>query len=389
VSEKVLFVDDEPKVLNGFRRQLFGELDIETAVGGAAGLEALASAGPFAVVVSDMRMPEMDGVQFLATVRRRAPESVRMMLTGCADQDTAIQAVNEGCIFRFLTKPCSPEDLVRALNAGIEQYRLIRAEKELLQNTLRGAIKVLSEVLALTNPTAFSHASRAQRLVRSLCEEMKIEKAWQLEIAAMLSQIGCVTVPPDILDKAYHGRSLKPAETQMLEAHPGIGGDLVRHIPRLDEIARIIAYQQKGFDGSGIPADDVAGEDIPLGARVLKVALDFETLKWGNKPGIDAIATLNERSAQYDPAVLEALMKAAGSDETFEIIEVSPKDLPLHAIIAEGVTTPEGFLIVGKGLEVTQSLRQRLMNFARKRDLHNQIRIRICVTRAPHEAATV
>ncbi|MFH1417727.1 MAG: response regulator, partial [Planctomycetota bacterium] len=136
MSKKILCVDDDPNILNAYRRGLRRLFEIETAEGGAEGLEAIASQGPFAVVVSDMRMPGMDGIQFLTAVKKRAPESVRIMLTGNADQQTAMDAVNEGSIFRFLTKPCPPEHLAKALTAGIEQYRLITAEKELLGKTL-------------------------------------------------------------------------------------------------------------------------------------------------------------------------------------------------------------------------------------------------------------
>jgi len=127
MSERVLCVDDDPRILGAFRRQLEEQFDLVTATGGREGLELIDSQGPFAVIVSDMRMPEMDGVQFLAAVKEKAPKSVRMMLTGCADLDTAIEAVNEGNIFRFLTKPCLPEQFARAIQAGIDQHRLIVA----------------------------------------------------------------------------------------------------------------------------------------------------------------------------------------------------------------------------------------------------------------------
>src|SRR5690349_1193845 len=136
VKDRVLFVDDEPNVLDGIRRQLRNRVDLETATSAAAGLELIRSRGPFAVVVSDMRMPEMDGARFLARVNEIAPESVRMVLTGQADLDSTIKAVNEGRIFRFLLKPCDPDTLQDVLKSGIEQYRLVNAEKLLLENTL-------------------------------------------------------------------------------------------------------------------------------------------------------------------------------------------------------------------------------------------------------------
>ena len=129
---RLLFVDDEPNALAGYERQLRNTFDVATARGGAKGFELVEGHGPFAVVVADMRMPGMDGVQFLTHVKRISPSSVRMILTGMADQQTAIQAVNEGNIFRFLTKPCPPEALTRALQAGVDQYRLVNAECELL-----------------------------------------------------------------------------------------------------------------------------------------------------------------------------------------------------------------------------------------------------------------
>jgi DNA-binding NtrC family response regulator len=128
-------VDHEENILLAYQRQLRKEFQIETALGGGPAPEAIAQRGPYAVIVSDMRMPGMDGVQFLSKVKERAPDSVRMMLTGNNDLQTAMQAVNEGNSFRFLTKPCTPETLAKALEAGLEQYRLITAERELLEKT--------------------------------------------------------------------------------------------------------------------------------------------------------------------------------------------------------------------------------------------------------------
>src|SRR5579862_5440420 len=145
MQERILLVDDEPNVLLGYQRLLHGEFHAETAVGSAAGLTAVQNKGPFAVVLSDMRMPEMDGIQFLTRVKTLAPDAVRMMLTGYADVQTALSAVNEGNIFRFLTKPSSKEVLTSALTAGIAQYRLVTSEKELLEKTLTGSLTVLTE----------------------------------------------------------------------------------------------------------------------------------------------------------------------------------------------------------------------------------------------------
>jgi DNA-binding NtrC family response regulator len=157
--EKILLVDDDHNILDGYRRSLSREFLMETALGGQQALELAAQHGPYAVVVSDMRMPGMDGIQLLSKIKAQSPDTVRVMLTGNADMDTAINAINEGSIFRFLNKPCSKETMGRTLTAALVQYRLVTAEKQLLEQTLSGSIQVLTEVLSLVNPAAFSRAS--------------------------------------------------------------------------------------------------------------------------------------------------------------------------------------------------------------------------------------
>ncbi|MFQ5491871.1 MAG: HD domain-containing phosphohydrolase [Phycisphaerae bacterium] len=387
MSRRVLCVDDEPNVLQAYRRGLRKLFDIETAPGGPEGLEMIESHGPFAVVVSDMRMPGMDGVQFLASVKQKAPNSVRMMLTGNADQATAIQAVNEGNIFRFLTKPCPPEDLAKALDAGIEQYHLVTAEKELLGKTLKGSIKVLNDVLSLANPVAFGHASRVRDLVSRLCKEMSVERAWECEVAAMLSQIGCVTIPPDTLDKVYHGKTLSSGETDMIQAHPEIGRGLVANIPRLGGVSQIIAYQHKCFDGSGWPDDQIKETDIPLGARILKVALDYDAAQWGGHDEIDALMQLAGHLQWYDPEVLAALRAVVGIQEELIRAEIALKELLPGMLLADDVSTGEGMVVVAKGQEVTPALCQRIRNFSRHRRINEPILVLRRVAEATAAAA--
>ena len=175
--KKVLFVDDDPNILAGFQRQLRKQFLIETALGPLR-LEALKNHHDYAVVVADMRMPEMTGVEFLVQVKAAAPDLVRMMLTGNADQATAVEAVNQGSIFRFLNKPCSNEQLTAALEAGLRQHELITAERELLEHTLSGSLKVLTEILAMVEPKAFGQADALRNRMRSLGRVLKINQSW-------------------------------------------------------------------------------------------------------------------------------------------------------------------------------------------------------------------
>jgi len=383
MSNKILCVDDDPAVLAAFQRGLRKQFHIDTARSGEEALAAIRANGPYAVVVSDMRMPGMDGIQLLAKVKAIARDTVRMMLTGNADQETAIEAVNEGNIFRFLTKPCDAERLARALAAGIEQYRLVTAERELLEKTLRGSIKVLTDVLSLVNPAAFGRASRVQRLVRRLAAELKVELSWELDVAAMLSQIGCVTLPAETIDRLYRGQKLSPEEQEMCEAHPAIGHDLVANIPRLEAVADIIACQNARFDGAGARPNLPKGPDLPLGARILKVALDFDALKTRGLTEVEAVLRLRQQPGAYDAQVLAALEAVSNVRESYEVREIDLRGLMAGMILAEDVQTVSGLLLVCKGQEASPSLCCRLKNYAKHTRIREPIRVMVRSDRTP------
>ena len=196
MTESILFVDDEPNILTSFRRRFHKRFKVMTACGGEEGLQCVKDDGPFAVVISDMRMPGMDGIAFLSEIQKHSPATVRMMLTGNADQETAVKAINEGNIFRFFTKPCPPEVMESALEAGLEQHRLVTAEKELLEKTLAGSVKVLVDVLTLLDPMAFGKVGARRALVGKIGKKLRLPRAWQIGMAAMLCELGSISVPP-------------------------------------------------------------------------------------------------------------------------------------------------------------------------------------------------
>jgi response regulator RpfG family c-di-GMP phosphodiesterase len=365
MAEKILAVDDDPNILSAMQRNLRRRFEIDVALGPEEGIKHLSEQGPYAVVITDLRMPEMDGIQFLARAKEIAPDTIRMMLTGHGDMEVAIDAVNEGSIFRFLTKPCPPFRLVQAFSAGLVQYRLVRAERELLEKTLSGSIKVLSDVLALVNPSAFGRSSRVLRLVRQMSEKMQASANWEIELAAMLSQIGCVTVPEETLANVYAGKQISPREKTMFDAHPGVGRDLIANIPRLEGVAEAIGYQELRFDGSDGQAGAPTGGEIPLGARILKLALDFDTLV---SSGLDEREALGRIAAKgknwYDPSVIFALKEAINVRDRLETAELPIAKLSPGMIFIEDVRGSSGILLIAKGQEVTPSLIARLRNYA-------------------------
>jgi response regulator RpfG family c-di-GMP phosphodiesterase len=362
-------VDDEPNILQAMERQFRKQFEIHTAVGPVLGLQAITGEGPFAVVVSDLRMPEMDGIEFLTRVRAVSPDTVRVILTGQADMDAAIAAVNQGNIFQFLTKPCPVDTLARTLHAAQEQHRLITAERELLEQTLRSSIAVLSEILGLVNPPAFGRAQRIRRYVVHMAAKMDLPDRWQFELAAMLSQIGSVTVPPEVLDKYYRMEPLTGKEAQILAAQSRVGSDLLARIPRLEVVARMVARQEAGwYPGAGKP--DAAS----VGGHLLKVARDFdEQMTRGAESGVTLAAM--QRNPEYNPEFVTALQEVHVEESQRAVRLVSLRQLRTRMVMQDDVRGRNGLLLLAKGQEVTDSAIARLKGFAQTIGIVEPLRV--------------
>jgi response regulator RpfG family c-di-GMP phosphodiesterase len=305
MSERILFVDDDPKILIGYQRNLVRDFVIETAASGEEALRMLRTLGPYALIISDMNMPGMNGIQFLTKAKEISPDTIRMMLTGNADMSTAIDAVHEGSIFRFLMKPCSVDKLATAINAGITQYRLVNSERELLENTLSGSVRVLIEILAMLDPKLFGRAQALKQHARALADIMHLPNVWKLELAALLAQIGLVTLPRTVLHKLQSHLSISETERDLVNRVPEVSGNLLCKIPRLEEVAEIIRYQNKNFDGTGLPDDNIAGEAIPLGARLLKILMCLIEQESQGFSKQAALSAMRRQQDRFDQKLVE------------------------------------------------------------------------------------
>ncbi len=369
MNTRVLLVDDDPNVLAGYKRQLRKTYAIETAQSGPEGMEVLARSEPFAVVVSDMRMPGMDGINFLRNVRSLSPDSVRIMLTGNADVQTCIDAVNEGSIFRFLTKPCSTETMTSSLDSAIEQYRLITSERELLQGTLRGCIRTLTDIIGLLNPAAFSRSTRIRRYVRHIAAELNSPYFWEYEMAATLSHIGCIALPPEILARMSSGRSLTSEQLGMLANHPSLGCQLLAEIPRLEMVAQIVERQRKVPRNRTFPPSDLSEEQaIDFGALLLRFTLDLDTQLQKGRPFIEALSALHSVYGNDHP-MLEALMSFEKDDGDRVVMRVTTKELSNCMVAAEDILSTTGHVLLPKGQRLTEPVRLHLMSCAQTNGL--------------------
>jgi FixJ family two-component response regulator len=372
MTEKILLVDDDPAVLEAYNRLLRKELEVTTGAGGVAGLALLKQHGPFAVVVSDMRMPGMNGVEFLLKVQEASPDTIRVMLTGASDIETAVAAVNQGKIFRFLSKPCGKEMLVKTLRDSLAQYRLACAEKEILENTLRGTIYVLTEVLSLVSPAAFSRATRVRRYVQHVVSKLSLGNPWKFEVAAMMSQLGCVTLDPDTIDAVYAGRDLSPEEKAQYIEHPLIAQELLKTIPRMESIAWMIAHQNRRVPDHWEFADRERRE-MRLGAQILRAALAFDLDLRKNLSRVEAALSLKRRFNDLDARIVDALVELEPEKAGEGASNVPIANLTAGLILEQEVRTEKGLLIAARGQEITTPLLLKLKTFAAKQYIPNEV----------------
>ncbi|MBM4236491.1 MAG: response regulator [Firmicutes bacterium] len=382
--EKVLLVDDDSSVILALERKLFNSCAAVKAENGAVGLKLLQSKGPFAAIISDYRMPQMDGLQFLEEAANLAPETVRIMLTGYADLDIALQAINRGSIFRFLTKPCSDRDMLKAVDDALQQYRLITAERELIQNTLTGSIRLLTDLFSAVQPDSFARAGNISRLAKRVAERVGIRKTWEIEMAALLSQVGTMTLPAELIERKFCDEGLTEQEDALFKAHSQIGSKFIANIPRLEEIARAVLFQFRGFDGSGPPDEVLQGEKIPLLARVLKVVLDYDYHYALERIAMRSLKRLKESKQLYDPRLLAALEAEILNIENgyqYMVSEVEIPGLESGMVLVDGVYDRNGALLIARGTVITAVLKERLANYNQVGIIENTLKVLVKTSR--------
>jgi response regulator RpfG family c-di-GMP phosphodiesterase len=357
---RVLCVDDEARIVEGLVLHLRKDYELHTALSGDEALKALKQMGGAAVIVSDMRMPGMDGAMLLRQVLVLYPDTTRILLTGEPGRDAAIAAVNDAQIFRFLAKPCPPDQLRTAVEAGVMQHRLIRAERTILKETLVGCIKALIDVLAITSPVAFGRASRVKRMSMEFAESIGCRDYWQLDAAAMLSQIGYLSLPAPLVDKLYYGETLTPEEKTLAEGVPDVAMTLLENIPRLDPVIQILAALRWTDEQIARLGDGTIG----LGTRILCLVLEYDVLLTQGHSTDVAVQTLRRRTSRFGETLIEkfAYHLGAGSGKA------EAREMPLRAvqpgmIIMQDIRTHQGTLLVARGFEVSNTFLERSRNF--------------------------
>ncbi len=359
MNKKILCVDDEDSILRGFKLNLSREFDLHLAADGRQGLEAFKSEGGFSVVLSDMRMPHMNGAEMLANIKKIDPEVVTVLLTGYTDFESAMAAVNEGNVFRMLSKPCPPELLTKVLRDAVAQYDLIVGKRLLLDKTLRGAVDALAQSLATTQPLFFGRAQRVRRLANGLADEVRLPDSWRVDVAAIFSQLAYLSLPAHVSEAVYHRRELKPEIRAMLKTLPDETLKIVDLIPGLEEVREILQridvqpkYQEEDETG------------FRKAASILRVSLDYDYYHEQGHADSLIIQTLQSRDEVYDSVVVQGLGSYLNADSNnFVLEEISTRDLAEGMRLHQDLLLDNEMLIASSGADVDRQLIKVVRNY--------------------------
>lgn len=422
----ILFVDDEPSILSALRR-LFRPhgYKILTAESGAAGLVVLEQE-PIDMVISDMRMPEMDGAQFLEQVRIRKPDTMRILLTGYADVTSTINAINKGEIYRHISKPWDDHDIVlivkkalehkrledenqrllaltqvqneelKALNSGLEQRvqdrtaeleqvnRFLNLANDKLKQNFIVSIKVFSGLIELREGAVAGHARRVADLSRKIAVRMGLDAQAQQDVfvAGLLHDIGKIGFSDSLIGRPVS--KLVNEDLARYRKHALSGEAALMPLVELQGVAKIIRSHHELFDGQGFP-DGLVGLAIPQGARIVAVANDYDGLQIGTlaerhySPEDAKAVLLQSRGKRYDPQVLDAFMAIMGSprEELGRDRELPVADLMPGMVSSRDILSRDGTLLLAADYVLDATIVRQIKEYAEREGIRMMVHVRI------------
>ncbi len=404
MENTVLLVDDERNILNSLTRVFRKEgYNILTAEGGAEGLD-LIRANKVSIVISDHRMPVMEGVEFLSRVKEASPETIRFMLTGYADIKAVMSAINKGEVYRYITKPWNDDELRSAVREALEHYNLSAENRRLTELTriqngqlvdlnknleskveqktrkikenFFAFVKIFSNLMELFDQGVGGHSKRVGAMSRAMVLRMKFDEvdADLIETAALLHNIGLIGLPKDLLERDED--SLSGDEKALLNHNPALSQDILSQIDTLRQAGIIIRGQMERFDGRGCP-DRLKREEIHIGSRILAVCKAYDTLKNGRRklPLSEVVLWLKDESGtRFDPEVVDEFIGLLGEWREEEIGGRTANQKAVHErisilemkhgmVLASPIVTNKGRLLVTKGTVLTEALIDKVLKF--------------------------
>lgn len=410
----VLCVDDEQNILASLKRLFRPQgYKVLTAEGGKEGLEVLAREA-VDLIISDMRMPHMSGAEFLGQVAERWPQTVRILLTGYADLQSTVEAVNRGSIYRYVSKPWEDSDLRLAVRHGLERKFLEQERQRLLELTRQQneelkelnanleqkvaqrteelreamaslerahanlkssyvtAVKVFANLLEVREKSMAGHSRRVAEQARALAQKMALQPVEMESVlfAGLLHDIGKIGLPDQLINKPF--QSLIAAEREKVMQHPAVGQALLMSMEYLQGAAQLIRSHHERYDGQGYP-DKLKGEAIPVGARILAVVNDYDALQCGSLAAMRySIAQARDflvenKGKRYDPRVVDAFLSLLGQSgpkpERKPEVVMRSEALQEGMVLARDLVTCEGVLLLSSGYILERKLIDKILQY--------------------------
>jgi response regulator RpfG family c-di-GMP phosphodiesterase len=368
-NPQVLVVEDEGIIAADIQDRLVS-LGYDVPATAASGEEALLKIpqySPDVVLMDIVLQGQMDGVEAAAEIRQRFEIPV-VFLTAHADESTLKRAkITEP--FAYIIKPFEERELHTALEMALHRHKMERERAKLQQNdheqlekVLEATIKVLTKVLSVAEPQSYELGQKAKDYMKLCADALKLPDSWDLEAAAVLCRIGYITLPAILIQKMRAGMALTPSEKEIFQRLPEHGRNLLANFPRLENVARMIYYQGKNFNGTGFPMDSLGGVNIPLGSRILKVLLDVLQHESEGSSKAKAFGELAKTTGLYDPKLLEELSTALASGPK-KGRQILLKDLCVGQILVEPIETNDGTLVLNAGNTISPWMLKKLNNF--------------------------
>lgn len=375
-KQKVLIVDDAPENIQVLMETLKDEYTIVAAINGPKALQLAEAASAPDIVLLDIMMPEMDGYEVCRRLKaNRKTRNIPVIFVTAMDQEADETKGLELGAVDYITKPISPA-IVRArvkthLSLKNSQKRL----QDLLNKTLSGSVRVLMDVLGLVNPIAFSRSSQLRRLVKDMASELGLADIWKFELAAMLSQIGCVTVPVETMKKLYQGQELTEEEASAYSEYASVGAELLANIPHLESVAEMIAKHQ---DSIGLDKDIEPRfrDAVLIGGQLIKTAVDYLLSAGPGDSAEAAIRNMRSNTQASDPALVELLSRTLGLAAEKQTEKTVPaKEVSSGMIIDQDVYSDEGTFLIARGTELSGTTIRILQQHGKLEKIKSAIRV--------------
>jgi len=368
----VMVVDDQPanlKLMEDMLRQ--AGYRVRSFPRGRMALNAAAQHAPDLILL-DINMPEMDGFEVCRHLKEDKKLSAIpvIFLSALNETEDKVRAFHAGGV-DYITKPFQFEEVQARVETHMGLQRARRAERDLLKNTLNGAVRTIADLIHQTGPALGKRSDAIRDIVVHLTSQLGLDEPWQYELAAILCLIGCIALPAESFERVY-GRAPNASDEEMFRAHPENGARLIAKIPRLEIVSEMIRGQQTA--GGDSRPQGVA----ELGACILRIAVELDRWMFAGLSFDVSLRQLKAMPRGFPPEMIEALRGYSPYVAAFEVRALALRDLQVSMVTEDDIVTKDGsFMILRKGSVLNAATLEKISNFDKTRRICQPIRVQV------------